>query len=175
MPNYILLVGIIFLLILPCLQRTFEKGSWSLFYVFNHFFPHLNWRITGWLRSKGISGGQTRDQPCCSGTSGASCPGSSPDGFWGSPKMEIAPCLWASCARAQSLPQYKSVSRCSSLCPLPLLLTLGASGRAWLHPLCPLSLHIYRCWWDLVLFFRMNIPALSDFSHRSGAPVPSSS
>lgn len=114
MPNYILLVGIIFLLILPCLQRKFEKGSWSLFSVFKHFF--LTWTTEsqdGWGRKGSLEVKPEANPTAQTGTSGASCPGSSPDGFWVSPKMEIPPRLWASCA---SDPHSKKVFPDVSFC-----------------------------------------------------------
>lgn len=63
---------------------------------------------------------------------------------------------------------------CSSMCPLPLVLTLSITAKS----LTPFSLHpslgIYRHWWDplSLIFYRLSIPSSLSLSWQEGYSCP---
>lgn len=79
-------------------------------------------------------------------SAGAGCTGWCPGECWVFPETETAQPLWAACCSAQSPSQVKTFSLifgwnflCSSLCPLPLVLSLGTAGKSlasssWRNP-----------------------------------------
>lgn len=67
------------------------------------------------------------------------CPGQCPDGFWLTPVMETQKRPWTTCVSAQAtITVFPDVQEecppCFSLCPLPLVLSLGISGKSLALP-----------------------------------------
>lgn len=139
-----------------------------IIFVFCLCFFFVTWTTksrNGWGQKESLE--VSRSNPTAqTGTSRASCPESSQMALSiskdGDPTISLGRLCQSSVALTvkKSFPMFRGSLLCFSLCPLPLVLTLGVSEKV----LYALSLHIYRCWWGLVLFRLSNPISLSLFS-----------
>ena len=115
--------------------------------------------------------------PAQAGPPRSACLGPSPGHFWISPRMQTQLPLWATCACAHSpsqcFPMFRGNLLCFSLCPLPLVLLLGATEKSLvpssLHPLFRYLHTLIRCPLSLFLSWLNSLSQLSH--HRRDFPV----
>lgn len=96
--------------------------------------------------------------PAREGPPRAACPGPCSGSFRTSARMEMAQPLCVPCASAQSSLQWKKCFLMFrrnllflSLCPLPVVLSLGTTGKSLAATSCTLPSEILIHWWDFHL------------------------
>lgn len=165
MLNCILLVGIMLLLILPCLQRKFEKGSISFFLCPFFSSPKLqNHRMAELERDLWRSAGPT---PL---VKQAHLEPVAQDHLqmafeylqrWRLRHIsgQAVPVL----SHPHSEKVFTDVQREPPVSQFVPIASGPDTGSLWKKPVsvlyAPSLLYIYRHWWDLVLFFRLNNPS----------------